>query len=239
MALEPTPPPETTPSSEPTAVTPATPSPSPAIVPVQTAAPVEALSAHEVKDLRRLIKKSHKRKFWDAAKTLTLLVSMIINLILIVVVAILVQQVGAIKTTLGSVLGQLDAAFQGLGETVIQTTIPISQSVPVRFDLPLKQDTYVTTNGPVPITTQATFSLGQFGSINGTVSLNLPAGTQLPVHLEITVPVSNAIPVVFNQTVAIPLARAGMQHVVDQLRGALGPILQLVGQLPDRFSISP
>jgi hypothetical protein len=69
--------------------------------------------------------------------------------------------------------------------------------------------------------------------------LNLPAGTQLPVHLELTVPVSNAIPVVFNQSVAIPLAPAGMQPVVNQLRAALNPILQLVRQMPDRFSITP
>ena len=232
MALEPADSPGTTTPSESKAVTPAASSQPPLVQ-------AETLSPAELKELRRLMTKSRKRKFWDAAKSVSLLVSMIINLVLIVVVAVLIQQVGAIKNTLGSVLGQLDSAFQGLGETVIRTTIPISQSVPVAFDLPLKQDTYVTTNGPVPISTQATFSLGQFGSINGTVSLNLPAGTQLPVHLELTVPVSNAIPVVFNQPVAIPLAPSGMQPVVDKLRSALGPILNLVGQLPDRFSIVP
>ncbi len=235
MALEPaTPSSETTPPPEAKALAPVAPPPPPE-VPVR----VEALAPNEIKELRKLMTKSHKRKFWDAAKSISLLVSMIINLVLIIIVAILIQQVGAIKNTLGSVLGQLDSAFQGLGETVIKTTIPISQSVPVVFDLPLKQDTFVTTNSPVPISTQATFSLGQFGSINGTVSLNLPAGTQLPVHLELTVPVSNAIPVVFNQSVAIPLAPSGMQPVVDKLRSALGPILTLVGKLPDRFSLTP
>ncbi len=235
------------------ALEPATPSPAEAATPPESKAlaPVapsqpptittqaEMLSPSEITALRKMMSKSHKRKFWDAAKSLSLLVSMIINAVLIIIVAVLIQQVGAIKHTLGSVLGQLDAAFQGLGETVIQTTIPISQSVPVVFDLPLKQDTYVTTNSAVPINTQATFSLGQFGSINGTVSLNLPTGTQLPVHLELTVPVSNVLPVVFNQSVAIPLAPSGMQPVVDKLRSALGPILNLVGQLPDRFSITP
>ncbi len=239
MATETTTPPETSAPSESQALTTSAASQPPTPMPAQMPTQAEALSVEEVKELRKLAYKSHKRKFWDAAKTLTLIVSMIINLILIIVVAILFQQVGAIKSALGGVLGQLDAAFQGLGDTVIRTTIPISQSVPVRFDLPLTQDTYVTTNGPVPISTQATFSLGQFGSINGTVSLNLPARTQLPVHLELTVPVSNAIPVVFTQSVAIPLAPAGMQPVVDQLRAALSPILQLVRQMPDRFSLTP
>ncbi len=184
-------------------------------------------------------RKSRRRKFWDATKTLTLVVSMFINLILIVAVVILANQVGAIKMTLNSVLGQLDSAFEGLGQAVIRDTIRINQEVPVQFDLPLKQDTVVTTRGPVPINTQATFSLGQFGSINGTVSLQLPAGTSLPVHLELTVPVSNSIPVVFDQPIAIPLAEKGLGPVVAKLRSALAPIIDLVHKMPDRFVIIP
>jgi hypothetical protein len=183
--------------------------------------------------------KSRPRKFWDAAKTLTLITSMIINLILIAAIVILANQVGSIKMTLNNVLGQLDSAFEGLGQAVINDTIKIEQQVPVRFDLPLKQDTVVTTQSAVPINTQATFSLGQFGSINGTVSLQLPAGTSLPVHLELTVPVSNSIPVVFDQPVSIPLADKGLGPVVAKLRAALSPIISLVQQLPDRFVIIP
>jgi len=187
--------------------------------------------------VRRVIRPAFPRKVWRAAVGLTLLVSMTINLILIVVVVILVNQVGAIKLTLASVLGQLDSAFEGLGAASIHDTIKFNQQVPVRFDLPLKQDTVVTTLGPVPINTQATFSLGQFGSINGVVSLQLPAGTQLPIHLELTVPVSNSIPVVFDQAINIPLAEKGLGPVVAKLRSALGPIISLVRQLPDRFVI--
>jgi hypothetical protein len=164
-------------------------------------------------------------------------VSMVINLILIVVVVVLANQVGAIKMTLASVLGQLDSAFEGLGAASIQDTIKIDRQVPVRFDLPLKQDTVVTLQSPVPINTQATFSLGQFGSINGLVSLQLPTGLQLPVHLELMVPVSNSIPVVFDVPINIPLAEKGLGPVVAKLRSALGPIIDLVGQLPDRFVI--
>jgi hypothetical protein len=197
----------------------------------------EPLSAEELKKVRRIIRPAYPRKVWRAAVSFSLLVSMVINLILIVVVFVLVNQVGAIKMTLASVLGQLDSAFEGLGAASIQDTIKINQQVPVRFDLPLKQDTVVTTQAAVPINTQATFSLGQFGSINGVVSLQLPAGTQLPVHLELTVPVSNSIPVVFDQPINIPLAEKGLGPVVAKLRSALGPIIELVGDLPDRFVI--
>ncbi|CAG0928811.1 hypothetical protein TFLX_01075 [Thermoflexales bacterium] len=185
------------------------------------------------------VRKSRRRKFWDAAKTLSLVVSMFVNVILIVAVVILANQVGAIKLTLANVLGQLDSAFEGLGLAVISDTIKISQQVPVQFDLPLNQDTVVTTLGPVPINTQATFSLGQFGSINGTVSLQLPTGTSLPVHLELNVPVSSSIPVVFDQPIAIPLADKGLGPVVAKLRAALSPIIGLVQKMPDRFVIIP
>ena len=225
MSLEPVTSAESAPPTPPTEVPPAH-----AVPAASSPAPVAAPDKP---------RKSHKQKFWDAAKTLTLIVSMIINVILIVTIVILANQVGAIKMTLNSVLGQLDSAFEGLGQAVIKDTIKINQQVPVRFDLPLAQDTVVTTQSPVPINTQATFSLGQFGSINGTVSLQLPAGTNLPVHLELTVPVSNSIPVVFDQPVSIPLAERGLAPVVAKLRAALAPIIDVVDQLPDRFVIIP
>ena len=226
MSLEPSPPAESLP-----------PTPAPVEPPASTvpAASTPAPAAVQPETPR----KSRPRKFWDAAKTITLIASMFIDLILIVAVVILANQVGAIKMTLNTVLGQLYSAFKDLRQVVITDTIKINQQVPVRFDLPLKQDTVVTTQAPVPITTQATFSLGQFGSINGTVSLQLPPGTSLPVHLEIIVPVSNTIPVVFNQPVRIPLAEKGLGSVVAKLRAVLSPIIGVVGQMPDRFVIIP
>jgi len=179
------------------------------------------------------------RRVWEALKSISLFVSMIINLVLIVVVVVLINQVGAIKLTIGSILGQLDSAFQGLGAASIVDTIKINQQVPVRFDLPLSQDTTVVTQAPVPIDAYATFSLGQYGNINGMVSLALPTGTSLPVHLELSVPVSSSIQVAFDQPISIPLAERGLAPVVAQLRSALGPIIEIVQQLPDAFIIIP
>jgi len=250
MSLEPSAQPEPTPApaeqspvAAPLPAEPTEPAPALTATPVATApaavrgVAAEPLSAAELKKVRRVIHPGFPRKIWRAAVGLTLLTSMVINLILIVVVVILVNQVGAIKMTLASVLGQLDSAFEGLGAASIQDTIKINHQVPVQFDLPLNQNTTVTTLAPVPINTQANFSLGPFGNINGVVSLQLPTGTQLPVHLELMVPVSNSIPVVFDQPINIPLAEKGLGPVVAKLRSALGPIIGLVGQLPERFVI--
>ena len=184
-----------------------------------------------------MLRRPSARGFWNALKNISLVISMFVNLILIVVVLVLVTQIGAIKTTLNSVLGQLDSAFEGLGQSTIADTISIDQQVPVKFDLPLSQDTTVVTQAPVPINVPASFSLGPFGTINGTVSLQLAAGTSLPVHLDLIVPVDTHIPVKFDQPVAINLYAKGMGPVVDKLRAALGPIIQLVQKLPDRIQL--
>ena len=179
------------------------------------------------------------RGFWNALKNLMLIVSMFVNLILIVVVLALVSQIGAIKMAVAGVLGELDSAFEGLGRSNIVDTIHIDQQVPVRFDLPLQQDTSVVIQSPVPLNMPTTFSLGPFGTINGTVSLSLPSGTSLPIHISMQVPVSNTIAVKFDQPVSINLYNRGLGLVVDKLRASLAPLIHLVNQLPDAFVIFP
>ena len=184
-------------------------------------------------------RKPTPRGFWNALKSISLIVSMLVNLILIVVVLVLLTQIGAIKVTVAGVLGQLDSAFEDLGKSTITDTIGIKQQVPVKFDLPLDRDTTVVTTQPVPLNVPASFSLGPFGMINGTVSLQLPAGTSLPVHLNLVVPVDTQLPVVFDQPVSINLYDKGLGPVVNKLRGALAPLIHAVDQLPDRFVIIP
>jgi hypothetical protein len=174
-------------------------------------------------------------RLWNALKNINALISLFVNLILIIVVLVLVSQIGAIKATLAGVLGQLDSAFEGLGKSSIVDTIAINQQVPVQFDLPIDQSITVVTQAPIPLSVPTTFSLGAFGTINGTVSLQIPAGTSLPVQLQLTVPVKTQIAVKFDQPVSINLYSKGLGKVVDKLRSALAPIINLVKDLPDRF----
>lgn len=172
-------------------------------------------------------------RVWNALKNISAVISMFVNLILIVVVLVLITQLGAIKATLVSVLGQLDSAFEGLGKSSIVDTIKIDQQLPVKFDLPINQNITVITQSPVPLNVPTTFSLGPFGTINGTVSLEIPAGTSLPVQLQLTVPVNAQIPVKFDQGISINLYEKGLSAVVDKLRASLAPLIKLIKQLPD------
>lgn len=174
-----------------------------------------------------------RRSVWEAVKNATIVVSLVVNLILIVALVVLAGQIGNIKSTLGSIVGKLDSGFVSLGSAVVQDTIHIDQRVPVRFDLTVDQAGSAVINEAVPLNIPATFSLGAFGQIYGNVSLALPAGTRLPVQINMTVPVNNEIPVVFDQPVSIPLGQKGLGPVIEEFRSVTRPLMGMIQSLPD------
>jgi len=175
---------------------------------------------------------SRRQSVWNAIKNMSIIMSLVVNVILIVVVVVLLSQLSNIKATLEGVFNQLDTAFVSLGAAVIHDNIYIDQRVPVQFDLTVDQTGEALITQSVPLSIPATFSLGSFGTINGIVSLALPQGTTLPVRINLTVPVSSEIPVVFSQPVAIPLGERGLGPVIAQLRGVTQPLLQLIQSIP-------
>ncbi len=172
-------------------------------------------------------------RVWRAFQTVAILFSFAMNLALLIALIMLYTQLAAIKGTVNGVVARLEGVVQDLGYTHISTTIPIRQSVPVAFELPVQQDTVVVTLAPVPITTAATFQLpGGGGTINGMVFINLPAGTRLPVRLNMTVPVRTQIPVNFDQPVDIALGSSGLDPVVVQLLALLRDLKALLDLIP-------
>jgi hypothetical protein len=204
------------------------------------------------------------KSFWRAFKDIAIIFSFVVNFIL--VVALLVVSVPALRGALilksGMVepmLNDLDAAFVRLGESTIDTTIDIQQTTPISFTLPLSeplpidftleiaQNTDVVLQESVPLSgVPAYFNLpGGGGSINGSVSLALPAGMRLPVRLNMQVPVSQTIPVrmqvpvdqqvdiAMDVPVAIELGEAGLDPAVQDLRAVFRPLREQIEQLPD------
>jgi hypothetical protein len=203
------------------------------------------------------------KRFWNAFKDIATIFSFVVNFVLVVLLLVVsipaLRTVFALKTgTVEPLLSDLDAAFVGLGEATIDTTIQIDESIPIQFDLPLdqplpidfplpiEQPTVVVLAAPVPLNLPARFNLpGGGGVINGSVSLSLPVGLHLPLHLNMTVPVSQTIPVRMNvpvnQTVPIQMAvpvhiklgEAGLDPAVGELRAVFHPLREQIETLPD------
>jgi hypothetical protein len=203
--------------------------------------------------------------FWRAFKNVAIVFSFVVNLVLCIV--LLIMLVPGVRTLLvlrndllEPLVTDLDGAFVSLGEATIKTNVPLSTSLPINFDLPLDkrlpvefdlaidQDTIVILNEAVPLYAPAKFTLpGAGGAINGQVSLSLPKGMALPVHLSLVVPVSKTIPVQFDvpvsQTVPVQmdvpveltLGKSGLYPVVGELRQALVPARQMVDRLPRKL----
>ncbi len=206
--------------------------------------------------------KQRLRAMWPKFSVFAIIFSFIVNCLLVVVLVGAVIPLLRVKTYfVEPLLADLDSAFQGLGETTINTTVAVDQTIPISFtlpmsqpldldfQLPINQNTVVTLNQPVPLSgLPATFTLpGGGGAINGTVSLSLPAGLRLPVHLEMDVPVQRTIPVVMDvpvdQTipiqmsipVSIRLGEAGLDPAVQNLRAVFTPLNDIVQSIPDGF----
>jgi hypothetical protein len=200
--------------------------------------------------------------FWRAFKNVAIVFSFAVNLVLLIVLlalwapaarTLLVLRNGLLEP----LVTDLDEAFVGLGQATIDTTVQIEESIPIDFILPLRQsllidfelpieeDTTVYLTEDVPLNVPATFTLPDGGGvIRGQVSLSLPRGQPLPVHLSMKVPVYEQIPVNLDVPVShqqsiklgvpvtITLGESGLDTVVGDLRQSLVPAQRVVDTLP-------
>jgi hypothetical protein len=170
--------------------------------------------------------------FWLAFERFALIFSFVMNVILLVVALVLLGLLLPIRDqiarpTMDKVMAELDS----LGNTHIKTMIVVEDEIQVKFDLPLNQAVDVKTTAPVPLTTDAYFTLpGGGGYIRGTVNIELPADTTLPVTLNTTVPVDQMVPVRMEVPVDIDLGQTDLKKSVDNFRALLEPIDSLLGK---------
>jgi hypothetical protein len=175
---------------------------------------------------------------WAAFKDVSILFSFTVNIVLVIVFLILIGWIiFPTKTEIVEpMMDELQTAINALDTATIYRTIQIDQQVPVDFVLPVRQSTTVVLSEAVPVSQPAVFTFpAGGGQIRGTVSLNLPAGTELPVYLEMDVPVQNKIHVQFPVEVAIPLNETELNAVVVKLNDVLQPVRKLLDDLPDGF----
>ncbi len=183
---------------------------------------------------------SGKEKKLRALWTLTAIISMTVN---IVVIVLLVLLIGLYSTNASSfvlpdgigintpkdLLKGLYDNFQLMDQAHIRTNIEVKDTIPVQFELPLKQATVVSLTEPVTISgARVTLSTGGLNIVNAPATVILPAGTVLPIMLDLVVPVNEEIEITLNVPVDIPLEQTDLHTPFTALQKVVQPLYCLV-----------
>jgi hypothetical protein len=170
-------------------------------------------------------------------KNFMIIFSFIVNLVLLIVVVVLALTIFDIKNNIATPLvAGLHSSFVGLDEATIDWTIPVRDKIPVVLNIPLNTDTVVTLTQPVPLTVQAVINLPGVGTLNNAqVNLQLPQGLQLPVHLELNVPVDQELDVALDVRAVIPLQDTQLHDPINNLRLLFEPLTRGLYNLPGSF----
>lgn len=172
--------------------------------------------------------------FW----TITGLMSLVVNLILIIVVILLGSQLFTLKKTLrDELIGKLYHNFALMDRASIKTTIPVSTTVPARFDLPVETDTTVVLTRETTIRgARVSLATGGLSIFSAPTDIILPAGTQLPVHLSLVVPVDQSIPVNLDVSVDIPLNQTELHEPFIGLQQTIAPYYEMIDKIPGTWA---
>lgn len=172
--------------------------------------------------------------FW----TITSVLSLVVNVILIVVLVVLASNLFAIKRLVNDqLIGGLYDNFVLMDNAHIRTTIPVKTSVPAKFDLPLKTNTTVILTKDTPVNgARVSLNGGYVNIYSAPTNIILPAGSQLPVQLDLTVPVDQQIPVELTVNVDIPLNQTELHQPFTGLQQVIGPYHTMLDQLPNSWT---
>jgi len=174
-----------------------------------------------------VLREQRLRRLWTVGSVL----SIGLNIFLCLGLLIAANQLFTIKKLIGAdLLGGLLVNFVSMDQAHIQTTVQVHNVLPVKFELPISQDTQVTTTQPTYISgaTVASLSTGGLVIRNAPADIVLPAGTPLQVHLEMTVPVDTQIPVTLTVPVDIAIDQTELHAPLVGLKQALMPYYWLL-----------
>jgi hypothetical protein len=174
------------------------------------------------------------KAFW----TVTGILSLLTNAILIAVLLSVSNQLFTINKVLQQqLIVPLGASFTTMYEASIQTNISIETTVPARFNLPLDTDTTVVLSEETYIpNARVTVNTGGLSIQNSPADIVLPAGTKLPIHLSLIVPVDQTIPVVMDVPVNIPLKDTSLGGAFKGLIDVISPYDPLLKSAPTSWA---
>jgi len=177
-------------------------------------------------------------KFLPAFWTIASVMSFTVNIVLVIVLAILLQNLNSVGVTVlglsDHLLGGLYNNFVKMDQAHIKTNIPVRKEIPVQFTLNVSGPTNVTLSQDVSIS-------GAFVTVNtGGLNINraradivLPEGTVLPIYIQnLVVPVDQKVLAELDVAVDIPLEQTELHDPFVGLRQVVEPFYCLLNDCP-------
>ncbi len=166
--------------------------------------------------------------FW----TVTGVLSLVVNGILLAVVFMLLRVVGGTPFIAGDaaagVLGGLYRNFEKMDRASIVATIPVDAQIPLAISVPVQQTTQITLAEEAVITGARVRIATDALNIDAPADVTLPAGTRLTVALNFTLDVNTTIPVHLEAPVNIPMSQTELHEPFVGLQDVLRPLYCLV-----------
>ncbi len=189
----------------------------------QAATPSSSTAPH---DLEARYKYLHA--FW----TVTGVLSLIVNGVLIAFLLILLQILGKTpfqpEDQFAGLLGGLYQNFVKMDEATISTTVPVDTSIPLNIVVPVQTTTRITLAEPATINNAHVVINTGGVDIDAAAIVTLPAGTPLTVALDFPLTVQNNIPIQLSIPVNIPLKDTQLHDPFVGLQGVVKPYYCLV-----------
>ncbi len=171
--------------------------------------------------------------FW----TVSSVISMTVNVILIAALLVVGKQLFALKQAVAPLLDGLNQNFVLMDQAVIATRVEVHDHIPVVFDLPVKANTDVVLSHEVLIrNARVNLSTGGLVIQNAPADIVLPKGTVLPIRLSIVVPVNTKVPVDLNVPVRIPLRETELHRPFVGLQQVVAPYKALLDGVPNSWA---
>lgn len=176
--------------------------------------------------------KRSRYKFMPAFWTIASVISLTVNIVLIIILLIMFQMLGAIQTTadekVSGLLGGLYTNFVKMDQATISSNIPVDANIPLNIVVPVQATTRITLAESVVIP-NAHVRINTGGlSIDADAVVTLPADTPLTVNLDFPLTVQNSIPIHLDVPVNIPLNQTQLHEPFVGLQKVVGPWYCLV-----------
>lgn len=195
----------------------------------------QAISASQGRDPNEKARAARQWKFGPAFWTITGIMSLILNAVLIAMLLVMYNMLGQLQgmqgtaTNIGSsILGGLYTNFEKMDRSTIKTTIPVDAQIPLNLSVPVQTTTQITLADSVSIpNAQVVINTGGL-NINSNARVTLPAGTPMMVNLNFTLPVQTTIPVHLDVPVNIPMNQTELHDPFVGLQDVVRPWYCLV-----------